>query len=239
MDAKETSGRQTRAADAAAVGGVLPETVAAVTDAIVAAGAAPPAANLFAGPLAVACKRFDILTRLRLAHFAAQLGHESQGFKRVEENLNYTAPRLREVFGDRFATNGMAEPYARNPEALANLVYGGRMGNGPLASGDGWTFRGRGLIQLTGRANYRAAAAALGIPLESDPDQARSPWNAAMIAGWFWSMRKCSADADLGEAGLAAVTKKINGGRHGLEDRADRYERALAALASHPERLES
>jgi putative chitinase len=217
----------------------LPETVAAVTDAIAAAGAATPELNLFAGPLAVACKRFDVLTRLRLAHFAAQLGHESQGFARVEENLNYTAPRLREVFGERFATNAMAEPYARNPMALANLVYSGVNGNGPVASGDGWTYRGRGLIQLTGRANYRAAGAALEIPLESDPDQARSPWNAALIAGWFWSMRKCNADADLGEVGLAAITKKINGGRHGLEDRADRYERALVALAAHPERLES
>ncbi len=231
--------RQTRAAHAAAVGGVLPETLAAVADSIAAAGGNGLAVSTFTGPLGVACKRFDILTRLRLAHFVAQLGHESQGFKRVEENLNYTAPRLREVFGERFATNAMAEPYARNPEALANLVYGGRMGNGPLASGDGWSYRGRGLIQLTGRANYRAAGAALGIPLEADPDQARSPWNACLIAGWFWSMRKCNAEADLGEAGLAAVTKKINGGRHGIEDRADRYERALAALATHPERLES
>ena len=228
---------KTRAATAAAVGGVLPETVAAVTDAIAAAGAATPALNLFAGPLAVACKRFDILTRLRLAHFAAQLGHESQGFARVEENLNYTAPRLREVFGERFATNAMAEPYARNPMALANLVYSGRNGNGPIASGDGWTYRGRGLIQLTGRANYRAAGAALDIKLESDPDQARSPWNAALIAGWFWSMRKINALADADD--LVAVTKKINGGSHGLDDRRQRYARALAALAAHPERLES
>jgi len=231
--------RQARAADAAAVGGVLPETVTAVSDALSAAGGNALACTTFAGPLAVTCKRFDILTRLRLAHFVAQLGHESQNFSRVEENLNYTAPRLREVFGERFATNAMAEPYVRNPIALANLVYSGRNGNGPIASGDGWTYRGRGLIQLTGRANYRAAGAALGIPLEADPDQARSPWNACLIAGWFWSMRKCNADADLGEAGLAAVTKKINGGRHGIEDRADRYERALAALGAHPERLEA
>jgi putative chitinase len=112
------------------------------------------------------------------------------------------------------------------------------MGNGPVASGDGWTYRGRGLIQLTGRANYRAAGAALGIPLETDPDQARSPWNACLVAGWFWSMRKCNDHADKGEAGLAAVTKAINGGSHGLQDRARRYERALAALAAHPERLE-
>jgi putative chitinase len=229
---------KTRAAMAATVGGVLPETVAAVSDAIAAAGAATPALNLFAGPLAVACKRFDIRTRLRLAHFAAQLGHESQGFSRVEENLNYTAPRLREVFGERFATNAMAEPYARNPMALANLVYSGRNGNGPIASGDGWTYRGRGLIQLTGRANYRAAGAALEIPLESDPDQARSPWNAALIAGWFWSMRKCNALADADD--LVAITEAINGRRRvGLDDRRQRYERALAALAAHPERLES
>jgi putative chitinase len=231
--------RQTRAASAAAVGGVLPETVAAVEDAIAAAGANTLARATFAGPLAVACKRFDILTRPRLAHFAAQLGHESQGFSRVEENLNYTAPRLREVFGERFATNALAEPYARNPEALANLVYAARMGNGSVASGDGWTYRGRGLIQLTGRSNYRAAGTALGIGLESDPDQARTPWNAALIAGWFWSMRKVNADADQGAAGLAGVTKKINGGLHGIEDRRQRFERALAALAAYPERLEA
>jgi putative chitinase len=230
--------RQTRAASAGAIGGVLPETVAAVTDAIAAAGAATPALNLFAGPLAVACKRFDILTRLRLAHFAAQLGHESGGFRRVEENLNYSVERLRQVWPDRFGTNATAEPYARNPEGLANLVYAGRIGNGPPASGDGWRYRGRGLIQLTGRANYRAAGAALGIPLEANPDDALKPWNAALIAGWFWGRALCNAHADKGEAGLAAITKAINGGRNGLEDRAARYERALAALASHPETLE-
>jgi putative chitinase len=123
--------------------------------------------------------------------------------------------------------------------ALANLVYAGRMGNGPVASGDGWAYRGRGLIQLTGRSNYRAAGAVLGIPLETDPDRARTPWNACLIAGWFWSMRNCNAPADQGEAGLAAITKAINGGRHGIEDRARRYERALAALAAHPETLEA
>ncbi|MCZ8310959.1 MAG: glycoside hydrolase family 19 protein [Magnetospirillum sp.] len=231
--------RQARAADVARIGGVLPETVAAVTDAIAAAGGNALACTTFAGPLAVACKRFDILTRLRLAHFVAQLGHESGGFSRVEENLNYTAVRIREVWGERFATNAMAEPYARNPIALANLVYASRNGNGPVASGDGWTYRGRGLIQLTGRRNYRAAGAALGIPLEADPEQARSPWNAGLIAGWFWQQAKCNAHADKGEAGLAAVTRAINGGQTGLQDRANRYERALAALAAHPETLEA
>jgi putative chitinase len=235
--------RQTRAAPsgselAAAVGGVLPETVAAVTDAIAAAGAAMPARNLFAGPLAVACKRFDILTRFRLAHFAAQLGHESGGFARLEENLNYTVERLRQVWPDRFGTNATAEPYARNPDGLANLVYSGRLGNGPPASGDGWRFRGRGLIQLTGRSNYRAAGAALGIALERDPDELLKPWNAALIAGWFWGRALCNGHADKGEAGLATITKAINGGHHGLEDRAKRYARALAALAMHPEKLE-
>jgi putative chitinase len=231
--------QKTRMAEAGAIGGVLPETVAAVEDAIAAAGANALACATFAGPLAVACKRFDILTRVRLAHFAAQLGHESGGFVRVEENLRYSPERIRAVWPDRFATNATAEPYARNPEALANLVYSGRMGNGPIASGDGWTYRGRGLIQLTGRSNYRAAGAALGLALEADPDQARSPWNAALIAGWFWSMRKINADADEGAAGLAGVTKKINGGLHGIEERRQRFERALAALAAHPERLES
>ena len=242
--------RQTRAADAAAVGGVLPETVAAVEDAIAAAGANTLARATFAGPLAVACKRFDILTRQRLAHFAAQLGHESGGFKKLEENLNYSAEALlakwpvrppkpgRPDTNYRRYTPELAAQHARKPETIANHIYA-RPEMLNTQPGDGWRYRGRGLIQLTGRANYRAAGTALGINLESVPDEALKEWNAALIAGWFWARALCNAHADQGEAGLVAITKAINGGRHGLEDRAARYERALAALAAHPETLEN
>ncbi len=237
--------RKTRAADAAAVGGVLSETLAAISDAIAAAGGNALACSTFTGPLGVACKRFDILTRLRLAHFVAQLGHESGGFVRLEENLNYSVERLRQVFKDRFGTNATAEPYARNPAALANLVYAGVSGNGPPASGDGWRYRGRGLIQLTGLNNYRAAGVGLGLPLLAEPDEARKPWNAALVAGWYWSSRNLNQHADADD--LESISDLINRGRVtpakgdaiGFEDRARRYERALAALAAHPETLEA
>jgi putative chitinase len=222
----------------------LPETLVAVADAIAAAGGNALAVSTFTGPLGVACKRFDILTRLRLAHFVAQLGHESWNFTKLEENLNYSVERLRQVFKDRFGTNAMAEPYARNPAALANLVYAGVGGNGPPASGDGWRYRGRGLIQLTGLNNYRAAGASLGLPFLSDPDEASKPWNAALIAGWYWSSRNLNRHADADD--LESISDLINRGRVtpakgdaiGFADRAAKYERAMAALAAHPERLE-
>ena len=217
-----------------AIGGVRPEFVSAVDLAIGAAGAGPLERATYAGPLAVACKRFDIATRFRLAHFAAQLGHESGGFKKNEEYLDYSAARIAAVWPKRFPTVADAYPYAGKREELSNLVYANRLGNGNVASGDGWRYRGRGLIQLTGRANYASAARALGLPFESEPDQLFKPWNSALVAGWFWSDKKCNRAADLGAAGIEAVTRLVNGGTHGIEDRAARFERALAAL---PENL--
>ena len=228
-----------------AIGGVRPEFVSAVDLAIGAAGAGNLERATYAGPLAVACKRFDIATRQRLAHFAAQLGHESGGFKRLEENLNYSAEALAAKWPIRPTVPGktdtnfrrytpeLAAAHARKPETIANHIYN-RIELGNRQPGDGWRYRGRGLIQITGRANYAAAGRALGIPLESDPDQALKPWNAALIAGWFWSDKKCNRAADLGAAGIEPVTRLVNGGTHGIEDRAARYERALAAL---PENL--
>lgn len=229
-----------RTADVARIGGVRPEFMDAVDRAMRAAGASDEACARVAGPLAVACKRFGITTVLRLAHFAAQLGHESGGFARLEENLNYTPDRLRAVWPARFGTNADAAPYAGNPEALANLVYAGVNGNVGIASGDGWRYRGRGLIQLTGRSNYRAAGRALEQPLEAEPDRAAEPWTAALVAGWYWQTRGLNLEADKGLAGVGEVTRLINGrARHGLADRTARLERAIEALAPFPDQLEA
>jgi putative chitinase len=170
---------------------------------------------------------FDISTPEQQASFLGQCGHESAGFTALVENLNYRAESLCKVWTKRFPTLESAQPYHRNPEAIANHVYANRMGNGDEQSGDGWAYRGRGLIQLTGRDNYRACGEALGVDLESDPDLVSTPQFAALSAGWFWSTHGLNRIAE----DIVAVTKKINGGTHGLDDRVARTERALNALA--------
>jgi len=170
---------------------------------------------------------FDISTPEQQASFLGQCGHESAGFTALTENLRYSAESLCKVWPKRFPTLEMAQPYHRNPEAIANHVYANRMGNGDEQSGDGWAYRGRGLIQLTGRDNYRACGEALGVDLESDPDLVSTPQFAALSAGWFWSTHGLNRIAE----DIVAVTKKINGGTHGLDDRVARTERALNALA--------
>ncbi len=192
------------------------------------------------GPLALSAMRFEIVTKLRLAHWLAQLGHESGDFARRVENLNYTDPaRLCSVFPSRFATLADAAPFVRNPEGLANLVYAGRNGNGGVASGDGWAYRGRGFIQLTGRANYRAAGAGLGLPLESSPDTAADLGAASLIAGWFWWRNELNREADRGAAGLDEIRRRVNGpAKRGLDDCRRRFDAALAALDPWPDILE-
>ena len=170
---------------------------------------------------------FGIDTPEQQASFLGQCGHESAGFTALVENLNYKAESLCKVWPKRFPSLEMAQPYHRNPEAIANHVYANRMGNGDEDSGDGWNFRGRGLIQLTGRDNYRACGEALGADLESDPDLVSQPMYAALSAGWFWHKNHLNNIAQ----DITAVTKKINGGTHGLEDRVARTQRALDALA--------
>lgn len=222
-------------------GAPKPEFVHPLGEALTAAGCADLVRHAqWLGPLATAARRFEIVRRERVAHWLAQLGHESGGFARLEENLTYTEPaRLCAVFPSRFGTLATAEPYVRNPEGLANLVYSQVNGNGGIATGDGWRYRGRGLIQLTGRANYRAAGTALGIPLESEPDRAAEPWTAALVAGWFWWNAGLNREADRGPAGLDEITRRINGRRRlGFEDRRRRYEAARAALEPFPEALE-
>lgn len=187
-------------------------------------------AAIWLGPLNAAFIRFDINSKARAAAFLAQVGHESADFTRLEESLNYTAPRLMAVWPGRFPTLPSATPYAGNPQKLANRVYADRLGNGPESSGDGFRFRGRSLLQLTGRANYRLAGAALGLNLEGNPDLLLQAGPAALVAGWFWRARGCNELADLNSAdGFRRITVKVNGGEVGLKDRQARWEQALAA----------
>ena len=174
-----------------------------------------PAAWLDA--LCVTAPKWGIDTALREAHFIAQLAHESAQFTRLEENLNYSAKRLLEVWPRRFPFASEAVPYANNPEKLANWVYAGRLGNGLEESGDGWRYRGRGPIQITGRANYKAAGDAIGIDLVATPEAVLRPVVGCDVAGWFWQSRKLNKYADLDN--LRTITMLVNGGSNGLEDR--------------------
>lgn len=168
------------------------------------------AAARFAPHLAAAFQRFELLTPERVAAFLAQCHIESAGFTRTSENLNYSsAARLRAVWPSRFPSEAAAAPFARNPERLANRVYGGRLGNGPESSGDGWRFRGRGLKQLTGRSNYAAAAAALGRPYVSQPDLVAAPADAVLTAAWYWHANGLNALADRGDHD--GITRRVNG----------------------------
>ncbi len=164
--------------------------------------------------------KFGINTPLRLAHFLAQCGHESAGFKATQENLNYGAKGLMSIFKKYFPTEAEALRYERKPEMIANRVYASRMSNGNEASGDGWRFRGRGYIQLTGRANYTAFGKAIGEDIPSTPDVVATKYP-LLSAAWFWSTNGLNALADKGatDADVTAITKRVNGGTIGLEDR--------------------
>jgi putative chitinase len=153
----------------------------------------------------------------RLQYFLAQLGHESRGLTSREESLNYSANRLMEVWPSRFPTLEVAKQYERNSEKLANFVYGGRMGNN--TTGDGYKFRGRGYIQLTGRDAYRDVGKIAGLDLEANPELAADPDYAIRIACAFWTWKAINKACDVGD--FTAVTKKINGGINGLTDRID------------------
>lgn len=177
---------------------------------LIAAGIAPTQARLFADPLAAACARFAINTPARIAGFIAQCRVESAGFTRLEEGLYYTtADRIRQVWPTRVPSMAEAAKLTRNPQALANRVYSGRMGNGPEDSGDGWRFRGRGLKQLTGKANYTDAADGLARPYVTNPDLVALPDDACMTAAWYWHNAKCNILAD--SAQWDAITRAVNG----------------------------
>lgn len=183
----------------------------------------------WAEPLAETFERFEINTPARQAAFIGQCSHESGNFKTLQENLNYSAKGLHATWPNRFPSEEAAMPYNRNPEKIANKVYGGRMGNGDEASGEGWRYHGRGLIQLTGKANYQAAGEALGVDLVGDPNIVATPRFAALTAGWFWKTHGLNELADKAEH--TAITKRINGGTLGLDDRIAHTNQALAVLA--------
>lgn len=171
--------------------------------------------------------KYQINTSRRLAQFLAQVHHESAGLTALTENLNYSGDALLRVFPKYFnATSAAAS--ARNPAIIANQVYANRMGNGDTKSGEGFKYRGRGAIQLTGKDNYKAAGASLGVDFVSDPDLVSTFPHALTTAGWFWNSRGLNALADAGDS--LGVCKKVNGGTNGLDDRIAQYNRILPLL---------
>jgi len=200
-------------------------------DHLIACGIGPTQARIFLAPLQQAFERFEILSPVRMAAFIAQAAHESANFTRLEENLHYSKPeRVMAVFLSSVPSIAAAVPLISNPEALANRVYANRLGNGDTTSGDGWKYRGRGLFQITGRANYMAAGGALGVDLKNHPAMVAEPESAAMTAGWFWSAAACNDLADGSQ--IDAITRKINGrAMLGADERRCRFDRALQVLS--------
>lgn len=172
---------------------------------------------------------YDINTTKRVAAFLAQCAHESGGFKALKENLNYRAETLSKVWPKYFPPN-IAAQYAHNQEAIANRAYANRMGNGDEASGDGFRYCGRGLIQLTGKSNYQAFADSIETPVEEIPEFLGTFEGAIQSACWFWESNNLNALADKGD--LITMTKKINGGTLGLEDRTKHYNHAIHVLGA-------
>jgi len=171
---------------------------------------------------------YDINTPARVAAFIAQCAHESGNFVFVKENLNYRAASLRKTFGKYFTDDATAAAYANKPERIANRVYANRMGNGDEASGDGYRFCGRGLIQLTGRDNYTFFAGSLDIPVEEASEYLATFEGATQSACWFWETNNLNRFADVGD--IKGLTRAINGGYLGLEDRISHYEHALHVM---------
>lgn len=172
--------------------------------------------------------QYEINTPQRIAAFVAQCAHESGGFKFIKENLNYKAASLRKVFGKYFPTDAIAAAYEKKPEMIANRVYANRMGNGDEQSGDGWRYCGRGLIQLTGKDNYTFFAASIGIEVEEASEYLATFEGAAQSACWFWEQNNLNRFADAGD--IKGLTRAINGGYIGLEDRIKHYEHALHVM---------
>ena len=171
---------------------------------------------------------YDINTPQRIAAFVAQCSHESGGFVALKENLNYRAVTLRKIFPKYFPTDDLANAFAGKPEMIANRVYASRMGNGDEASGDGFRYCGRGLIQLTGKSNYQSFADSLEMNVEDVPDYLSTFEGAAQSACWFWESNNLNQWADKGD--ILTLTKRINGGTIGLEDRIKHYDHAMHIL---------
>jgi putative chitinase len=221
-------------------------------DQLVAAGVKRDVAERWLPHVQNALARYGIETPRQVAAWLAQCAHESAGFAVLTENLNYSADTMAVVWPTRFAVqepdpkrpgktkakkdakgknipNKFALALHRKPEMIANAVYSNRMGNGPLESGEGFKFRGRGLKQLTGKDNHARASKALGVDLVANPDLLLTPQYAALSAAWFWAENKCGPLADADD--FVGLTKKINGGTIGLEDRQRRYKAVLATVA--------
>jgi len=180
----------------------------------------------WAEPLQAVFDKYGMNTPIRQASFIGQCQHESNNFKTLEENLHYSAAGLMRTWSSRFPSADVANQYANNPEKIANKVYAGRMGN--TEEGDGWAYHGRGLIQLTGRDNYKNCGDALGLALITNPELLAMPKGAALSAGWFWGKRGLNELADVKD--FETMTKRINGGTLGLDDRIAKIKKALEVL---------
>lgn len=183
------------------------------------------------GALSQLLPDYEINTPQRIAAFIAQCAHESGNFRMLKENLNYRPATLRKIFGKYFTTDEIAIEYCSRPnrqEAIANRVYANRMGNGNEASGDGWRYAGKGLIQLTGKENYTWFAASLQIPVEEASEYLLTFEGASQSACWFWETNKLNQWADKND--ILTLTRRINGGTIGLDDRIKHYEHALHVL---------
>lgn len=187
-------------------------------------------ADKWADSLSATCERFEINTPLRIAGFLSQIAHESGGLKFVSENLHYRASSLMAVWPSRFPNADVANAYAMQPEKIANRAYCDRMGNGDEASGDGWKYRGRGLIQLTGKDNYAAFSMKCDNEALTKPELVAEPDLAAESAGWFWSTRNLNNYAD--EGNVEGMTRRINGGTNGLDDRQAHYDKLMSYFNS-------
>lgn len=185
----------------------------------------PELADKWVNALNETCEEFAIDTPFRIAGFLSQTAHESAGFKFVSENLNYSTASLMRVWPQRFPTVEIAQRYAMNPEKIANRAYADRMGNRDEASGDGWKYRGRGLIQLTGKNNYVAYSMACDNEALQHPNIVVEPKYAAESAGWFWNVNKLNTLADAQD--VVGMTKRINGGINGLDDRQIKYAQVM------------
>ena len=182
--------------------------------------------GVFVSALNTAMNHYQIVGLKRVAAFIAQIGHESGQLTRQVENLNYNAEALQRTWPSRFSAE-LAADVARKPEQIANIAYGNRMGN--TAPGDGWKYRGRGLIQITGKNNYHACGEALGLDLIAKPELLEKPQHACMSAAWFWATNGLNTLVDAGK--FDAITQRINGGQTGAADRQAMYARALKVLA--------
>jgi putative chitinase len=177
-------------------------------------------------PLNETFEKYDISTPQRQAYFIGQCAHESGNFKVLQENLNYSAEGLMKTWPSRFPNKEIADQYARQPAKIAGKVYNGRLGN--TSEEEAAKYLGRGLIQLTGKENYEHCGSGLGVDLLSDPDLLSTPEYAALSAGWFWNKKSLNALADAGD--LDTMTKRINGGLIGLDDRKAKIAKALSVL---------